>query len=333
MKESASLKRKDGITSSPLPGWLTGWLTGCFRALGRAALCGSAIALLASCSAIQGYPHDPGNSSAVLKSLQPYFEQSTEDAYFKEADSIKRRQLRDTIVLSRVRAYDLEYDNFEESLFASGSSFSIASDLTVLVLTGLGATIGEATTKAALSAASAGIIGAQATISKDLYFQKTLPALLAQMEANRTKAELVIFSGLTQDDDRYPLLRANLDLDALKKAGAIPAAITGITQQAADSTTASQALIQSLRSSGMSSTSSSLRIRNWLYPGGKDHDAQGKLLPVDKTKFDALQKWMHSDKIDPTLGSLPPEVFIDSNAPGLEIARQRALADKTLNIP
>jgi hypothetical protein len=308
-------------------------ITGCFRVVYRALVFFGVITVLASCSAIQGYPHDPGNTRAVLKSLQPYFSASSEDAYLKEQDPTKRRTLRDVIVLSRVHAYDIEFDSFEKSLFTSGSGLSTGSDLTVLVLNGLGATIGGVTTKAALSAASAGIIGAQASINKDLFFQKTIPALLAQIEANRAKVELTIFAGLTQEDGKYPLLRADLDLEALKKAGGIPRAITDITQQAANATDAAQAKIQALRSLQISTSTSSQRIRNWLYPDGKEKDAQGKFVDPIKANYEALQQWMNSDTTDPTLKSIPVEVFIEGGDAGLEADRLRALVDQKLKIP
>ena len=73
-----------------------------------------------------------------------------------------------------------------------------------LVLSGLGATTGGAATKAALAAASAGVIGAQGVISKDLYYQRTVPALLAQMEANRARATLVILQGIQKSESDYP---------------------------------------------------------------------------------------------------------------------------------
>ena len=100
---------------------------------------------------------------------------------------------------------------------------------------GLTATTGNATTKAALGAASTGIIGANAAINKDLYYQKTIPALLTQMEANRLKAKLLIIQGMTQPDSKYPLMQAYVDLDAYKNSGSIPAAISSsVTQSAAN---------------------------------------------------------------------------------------------------
>jgi hypothetical protein len=77
-------------------------------------------------------------------------------------------------------------------------------------------------------------LGANTAINKDLYYQKTIPALLAQMEANRLKAKLHILQGLAQPDSKYSLMLAYTDLDSYKSAGSIPAAISSVTQDAAN---------------------------------------------------------------------------------------------------
>jgi len=286
----------------------------------RAVVAGSLVATLTACSSIRGYPPDPEDTKATLTALQEYFDPAQEKSYAAETDATKRQQLRDTIVLSRVRAYDLEFDRFEKELFEYGNSITLGADLTVLILSGLAATTGSAATKSALAAASAGIVGAQGVISKDLYYQKTLPALLAQMEANRAKAKTAIFANLIQTDAQYPLIRAELDLDALKAAGSIPTAITGITQQAAEANEAAkaaQARVQQLRVVGASSSDTTARLRAWV--AGKPEN------------FSALQRWMSKDTADPALAQIPVEVLITGKGPGLEEDRLRAIND--LHVP
>ena len=212
----------------------------------------SLVAALAACAPIRGYPDDPEDTSATLTRLTPYFD-GTEEAQYVALpnDATLRQQKRDEIVLARIRAYDIEFADFEQKLYLEGNSVSTGSDLLVLILAGLTATTGNAATKAALGAASAGVIGAQAAISKDIYYQKTIPALLEQMEANRTNAKLTIFKGLTTPDAQYPLTKAYLDLDALKAAGSIPGAIASITQQAGNAKTTAQGEIDIMRISGI----------------------------------------------------------------------------------
>jgi hypothetical protein len=131
-----------------------------------------------------------------------------------------------------MRAYNITYSDFKRRLAGDGNAIAVGGDLVALVLGGLIATTGNATTKAALGAAATGVLGAQGVINKDLYFQRTLPALLAQMDANRTQAEAIIVSRLRLSDTEYPLQVALLDLDALRDTGSLPSAIGGITQSA-----------------------------------------------------------------------------------------------------
>jgi len=127
------------------------------------------ILVLSACSPLRGYPSDPEDTTATLTALQPYFGVAKDTEYSNSAiGSPRRQQLRDEIVLNRIRAYDIAFDDFERRLNGDGNSLTVGSDLLLLVLNGLGATTGTAATKSALAAASAGIVGAQAAIDKDL---------------------------------------------------------------------------------------------------------------------------------------------------------------------
>jgi hypothetical protein len=300
------------------------------------------IALLApSCSAVQGYPDSPENTTVVLQRLKGQFDPNSdaEQEYYGHCPretcpplTIERqRQLRDFIVYSRLRAYDIEFDEFERSLFQDSNLMSTGSDLAVLALNGLAATTGTAQIKSGLSAASAGIVGAQGAINKDLYYQRTLPALLSQMTANRSKIELDIFGGLRQPDADYPLARAQIDLDALGRAGSVPHAIAGLTQQAVDENAKTQARIDSLRVGVQSHTKASQTLLAWVFPNGPV-DANGKVIPPDPTRVNAIQDWMQRDKVDPALQSIPWYDFVTEDDPGLEADRLRALSDPTLKI-
>jgi hypothetical protein len=60
-----------------------------------------------------------------------------------------------------------------------------------------------------------------------------MPALLAQMEANRAKILSDIKNQLTSPDSTYPLAAAIIDLNAYKEAGSVPGAISLVSQSAA----------------------------------------------------------------------------------------------------
>jgi hypothetical protein len=92
--------------------------------------------------------------------------------------------------------------------------------------------LGGAGTKEALAAAATGIIGATGHIDKNLFYERTMPALLAQMEARRAAAMLKIAQGLAREDSDYPLALAIVDLNDYKDAGSIPGAVAGVGESA-----------------------------------------------------------------------------------------------------
>ena len=273
------------------------------------------------CAAISGYPNDPEKSSTVLTALKPYFDPAKEAAYAALSDGTKRRAMRDDIVLNRVRAYDIEFVDYERMLWSTGNSVTLGGDLAALALGGLATTAGSTSTKTAFSAAGTGVTGANAAINRDLYFQRTLPALLAQMEANRAKAKLKILAGLKQADDQYPLPLADLDLGDLKSAGSMPAAVSNITQQATTDKQTAQSKIDALRTGTVSKSDTTKRLRSWVSPNGQ----------VDTARMKALQDWMNADTVDPTLSAVPPEIFIDLDNPQMEADRTRAIS--ALSVP
>jgi len=151
-------------------------------------------------------------------------------------------------------AYDVAYETFKQQLLTEGNSVNTIGDLVVLALSGLGATAGTATTKAALAAASAGIVGAKTAISSDLFYQRTLPALIAQMDANRATAKAAILNGLSRPDTDYPLVRAFVDLQQLSDAGSMIGAVGTITGDAAAKKSAAEASLTFTRTAAYKTT-------------------------------------------------------------------------------
>jgi hypothetical protein len=248
--------------------------------------------LLCACASIQGYPVDPEATDKTLINLAPYYDGTEEKRYEAlGADSDARTQKRNEIVFARMRGYDIEFANFERQLYGFSNTVTIGTDLMGLTLGGLTATVGSAATKAALGAASVGVLGANTAINKDLYFQKTIPALIAQMEANRAKKQLAIVQGLAQPDSKYSLMAAYSDLDAYKSAGSIPDAIGSITQ---DASNAKQSAI-----SDITFTRTHLDVTQ--LPDKKEIQAQVKTLTDLQTS--ALAKAMQ-----PNLATRPPEI-------------------------
>ena len=92
------------------------------------------------------------------------------------------------------------------------------------------------------------VLGANAAINKDLFYQKTIPALKSQMEANRLQVELSIQKGLALPDNKYSLYSAYDDLRDYKNAGRLDDAITAITKSADTAKQAASTQVAKVRS-------------------------------------------------------------------------------------
>ncbi|HEX3912711.1 MAG TPA: hypothetical protein VHW71_04325 [Steroidobacteraceae bacterium] len=280
---------------------------------------------ISGCASIDGFQKSPEPSSVVKARNTKYYGLNADDDYYS-ASGDARQSLRDQIVYGKMQVLEDDFLDFERCLNGAGNYVSLGSDLTVLVLNGLAATTGTAATKSALAAASAGVVGAQGVVNKDLYYQKTLSALISQMQANREKARLTIIQNLKLSDVAYPLNAAEIDLKRLEEAGSLVNAVNDIAQQATNSKQNSQALIESLQSLTFTGTDSAAKLQAWLYPNGK----------VDQANFDALQAWLNRQPETFLKGQgYPPGAFVsgDTDTADLEPIRVRAVADATLKIP
>ena len=272
------------------------------------------LAVLAACAPLLGYPKDPEDTDATLNRLVPYFD-GTKDLEYSHALPGQKTNIRNEIIFARMRAYDITFADFEKRLYGDGNAVTLGSDLISLILAGLTATTGGAATKSALGAASAGVIGANTAINKDLYYQKTIPALLAQMEADRLLAKAPIVAGVKLPDEQYPLIQAYIDLDAYKNAGSIPAAINAVNKDAGN---AKDDALDTLRTGVFVEDSSSQRVRDYLWPSGIDK-------PVDKAHLAKLRQWMRAN--------LPAGVPVEALLYGPTLAAKRKLAVSDLSVP
>jgi len=188
-------------------------------------------ALLGGCSTLRAYPDRSGDVATELKALDEYHAATVLKTYSEKPDAAKKAY-RDEVVTGRIRAIDLHFGEFQQAVFREGVSTNLAADMILLGLGAATATTGGAALKAALGATSAGVAGAKASIDKNVYFEKTMPALLGQMLASRKTALVKIQEGLSKDVNLYPLNQALIDLEDYYNAGTIPGAIVAIVEQA-----------------------------------------------------------------------------------------------------
>ena len=197
----------------------------CWRNLLIVALAQSAVA----CSSVSGYPDNPTNVASDLTALNAYFDPKEIIAYSAIPISPAREAKRNEIIYGRMAAYDIEFAKFQQDINAERGLTDTVGDLTTLTLTALGATLASSATKTAVSAAATAVNGGKASIDKNVFYDKTLPVLFSQMDANRTTIRLAIETGMVQGDVKYPLTKGLADLTAYRDAGSIPGAVSAIS--------------------------------------------------------------------------------------------------------
>src|SRR5689334_5460878 len=138
--------------------------------------------LLYGCLSAQGYPDRSFDLQSELQMLATYH---APDILTRYAAAPDKRAFRNEVVNARIRAIDLHFGQFAQSLSKENNWANLGLDWTVLALGGAGSIIADAGTKGTLAAFSGGLTGARNSIDKTLFFNKTMPAVLSQMEAGR----------------------------------------------------------------------------------------------------------------------------------------------------
>lgn len=203
--------------------------------LGKALLLIS-LGSLGACASFSAMPEPVLKTQDVINITSDYPVNRALRLYHAPNDSdregLSQRHWRDMVVGVYMAAADARYHEFRGNLSREmrGSNFGL--DLAVLGLSGAGTVSGEATANV-LAAITGALTGTRTALSKDVYFEQALPALVASMEAARIQVATRIHTGLTKPVDEYPLERAITDVLAYERAASLDQAIQRVTVGAA----------------------------------------------------------------------------------------------------
>ena len=183
--------------------------------------------LIAGCSSVGGFPERPESIDDKLTKLQEMYFQPKADVLgeYSEKSGEERRTYRNEVVHGRLLALDMQFGLFKESIYKEGVTSNLTIDVLEATFGAAGTAVKGAEASRILSALSGVTSGTGTAINKNLYYERTLPALLAVMDAKRDEIRGEILTGLTLTDADYPLGRALTDLERYLHAGSIPGAI------------------------------------------------------------------------------------------------------------
>lgn len=258
-------------------------------------------ALLNGCASVSGYPDRSYDLKAELAALDIYHRPDIITTYNGKTGADKK-DYRDEVVNARLRAIDLHFSIFEQAVARENVIGNVGVDWAVLGLGGATALAPLSATKSILGAISGGITGAKGSVDKNVFYNKTMPVLLAKMESLRKEVLVRIREGLTQSTSDYPLTQALIDLDDYYKAGTIPGAIIGIAVTSGDSIKKSDDQIKNILKGKYGFTKKGELLRKFWKPDGDN------INPINQEK---LKDWMKGNGINTSITFFiyNPELF------------------------
>lgn len=271
--------------------------------------------LAGGCATIRNYPTRSADAWGEAAALNDMFPLS---GYFNPAYSETQREIyRNNLINARILAIDLNFEKFQQDLVREGVFTDLGTDWAILGLTGAGAVVPLTQTKTVLAAISTGITGAKTSVDKNLFFKKTIAALITQMKADRKSLLLTIRQKMQEDTDRYPLTAALIDLEDYYKAGTLPQALTSINVNA-----------------GATVKQKDEKLKKLVVKYVKDQ--AGDVLAALSKRYgkpfnDKLQQWIIAHKVN--VNGVVPRVLGFIRGDKFSKERQAAVADLSTLLP
>lgn len=189
-------------------------LSGCFKTFGEG-----------------GMPQVSFDIDADIKRLATRFDTANDiNAFYTSPTAPARNRF----IAGRLVLVDLRYLQFIRGLTADKQQLDAASDLANLTLNLAGTLVSGARAKTNLAAAAAGLGGAKTTVEKNFYYERSVDALVATMNAKRKDVLARILGSLDDSLEGYPFEQAVSDMHEYYLAGTLSGALNFITSKAGE---------------------------------------------------------------------------------------------------
>jgi hypothetical protein len=187
--------------------------------------------LLAGCASFNSMPDPVVTRAAADQMIQPIPVKTAIESMPAHIQAGTGKAYRNSVIASYLAAADAHYLDFLRHLSrqAKGSNFGL--DVASLGLSSISAIAHSAANELATAAAIA--TGTRSSLNKEVYFEKTLPAIISSMEARRLEVRAQIESRMKDDDvGEYTLEEGFADIMRYQMATTIDGAIQEMTSAA-----------------------------------------------------------------------------------------------------
>jgi len=243
-------------------------------------ICVSAAALpLAACASFEGAPRPVLDLQKVTAIDPGYYPATALVTIQTQPDKMAYRNRVMTVYMS---AMDARYAAFRTGLSKQLRGTNFGLEIATLGLGGLGAVWAKAAQE--INAGTTFLTGSRGAFNKEVYFQQTLPALVAMMDANRLKVGADLISKQSRSIQDYPLEAAFADLSRYELSASIDGAVQQLNKEAAKTLDAAQARYAVLASSCTPDEAVGVlrgKINNaaWQLAGRSDPDTEPGAFP------------------------------------------------------
>jgi len=192
-------------------------------------ICVSAAALpLAACASFEGAPRPVLDLQKVTAIDPGYYPATALVTIQTEPDKMAYRNRVMTVYMS---AMDARYAAFRTGLSKQLRGTNFGLEIATLGLGGLGAIWAKAAQE--INAGTTFLTGSKGAFNKEVYFQQTLPALMAAMDANHLKVGADLIEKQSKSIGEYPLEAAFADLSRYELSASVDSAVQQLTKEAA----------------------------------------------------------------------------------------------------
>ncbi|MDD5170991.1 MAG: hypothetical protein PHN75_19395 [Syntrophales bacterium] len=139
---------------------------------------------------------------------------------------------RNKVIAGRMAMVDLQYLEWLRSINADKQLLDTASDAVTISVSLAASLTGGEMAKSVLSAIAAGVTGIKASVDKNYYYDKTISAMGATMNAQRKTVAVRILAGMNKSLEEYPFGQGLADLYEYYQAGTLLGAVSTIQAEA-----------------------------------------------------------------------------------------------------
>jgi hypothetical protein len=153
---------------------------------------------------------------------------------------------RDRVMMVCIKAINGRYAEFVGELSTESNGINLIANVTSQTLATAASLVTKARLARELAAGSALATGLNGAVNKELFYKQALPAIIASMDAKRSKVLTGIVQSQNSDPEAktYTLARAGPDLDTYQDAGSLTTAVLELTDAAVDNATAASEQLQ-----------------------------------------------------------------------------------------